>query len=316
MNSLRRLLGVSLTSLSLSGLTFLTACGTDEPDPQNDASTVQPTGDATTSRERDAGADGTGSDASTPPVVVVDPPQVETSFDVAKQYVGSYVGKVTMRKIESVPGLGSMNALVTLLGTFTLTADEAGQQVTLQTAYCSATLVGEGTGLLSGAGVVTPDIVMTSTKLDPVPFSASRRNDGTVAWSVPEVHGAAGWTWKSPSDALPTMASDSRVKDQDDDGNPGVTTLVTLSGSASPVYVVQKLRDTYGGTANADGSLTGAVADRTEQIVLGSPNPLLSVASLTEQPDSNTADNIIRLRKVEQAVSCADLVTQAATYFP
>jgi hypothetical protein len=308
MISLRRLLGPSIT---FCGLTSLAACGGEDPEPapQTDASVTH---DAAPTAQSDAGA---AHDASSPPVVV-DPPRVETSFDVAKAYAGQYVGKVTLRKVESVGALGSMNALVTLLGTFEISADAATQQVTLKTAYCRATLAGEGMGLLAGAGVLTPDVVMTSTQIDPVPFSANRRADGTVAWSVPEVHGPVGWTWQSSSDALPTKSSDARVKDQDGDGNPGVTTMVTLSGSGSPVYVVQTLRDTYGGTAAADGTLTGAVADRSEQIVLGSPNPLLSVATLQEQPDANTADNIIRLRKVDRAVACADLVQQVATYFP
>jgi len=310
MTSVRTPVRASIACVALFGVAALGACGGSDsagPDEQKDAATIPPTHDASTTPSQ--------ADASTA-VVVVDPPQVETSYDVAKQYAGKYVGKVTLRKVESVVTLGSMNALVTLLGTFELTADDASQKVTMQTQYCSATLEGDGTGLLTGAGVVTPDVVMTTTKIDPVPFSANRRSDNTVAWSVPEVHGPVGWTWTSPNDALPTSSSDSRVKDQDGDQNPGVTTSVTLSGTGSDVYVVQTLRDTYGGTVQSDGTLTGVVADRSQQLVLGSPNPLLSVASLSEQPDSNTADNVIRLRKVESTVACADLVAQVATYFP
>jgi hypothetical protein len=239
---------------------------------------------------------------------------VTSTYDVARMYAGEYAAQIQFRKIESAGALGSMDALVTIDGTVTIADDAAAKQVTFATRLCHTELTGTGTGLLSGSGLVTPDIVMTTTTLDTVPFAAAMVG-GAVRWSVPEVHGPIGWKWTSPSDALPTSASDPRVFDQDSDMNPGVTIDVTLSTSSFPVYVVQTERDTFSGTADSSGNLQGTVVDGTSQNVIGSSNPLFASASLTTQPDSNTADNVAHFVRVPARLSCSDLVAQAATLF-
>jgi hypothetical protein len=239
---------------------------------------------------------------------------VTTTYDIARTYAGEYAAQIRFRKIESAGGLGSMDALVTIDGTVTIADDAAAKQVTFATRFCHTELTGTGTGLLNGSGLVTPDIVMTTTTLDTVPFSAAMVG-GAVRWSVPEVHGPIGWTWTGPSDTAPTAASDPRVIDQDDDMNPGVTIDVTLSTSSFPVYVVQTERDTFSGTADSSGNLQGIVVDGTSQNVIGSSNPLFASAALTTQPDSNTADNLARFVRVPARLSCTDLAAQAATLF-
>jgi hypothetical protein len=296
----------------LVGSLLLVACGEEDGSPneedptgqQPDAARDEPRSDAASTQADASSATDAGSDAPSTP------------FALARGYAGSYVAKITMRKVESVGALGSMNALVTLIGKFDVTADEAKQTVTAKATYCHVELDGVGTGALTNSGVVTPDIVMTTTVLDPVPFTATRGSDGKVSWSMPEIHGPVGWAWGGPGDPIPTASSDNRVRDQDNDGNPGVTTSVTLNEVGTPVYVVQTMRDVYQGAVEANGDLVGNVVDRSEQKVLGSPNPLLSVAALVEQPDPNTADNIIRMRKVEKSLPCTDVVAQAGTLFP
>jgi hypothetical protein len=255
----------------------------------------------------DGSASGTGDSGALMPVTT-------STYDIAKSSAGEYAAQIRFRKIESVGALGSMDAMVTINGTVTIADDAAAQQVTFATRFCHTELTGTGTGLLAGSGLVTPDIVMTTTTLDTVPFSAAMVG-GAVRWSVPEVHGPIGWTWTSPSDALPTSASDPRVIDQDDDMNPGVTIDVTLSGTAFPVYVVQTERDTFSGTVDSSGNLQGVVVDATSQNVIGSSNPLLASAALTTQPDANTADNVARFVRVPARLSCSDLAAQAATLF-
>ncbi|HEX4447468.1 MAG TPA: hypothetical protein VH044_12055, partial [Polyangiaceae bacterium] len=242
-------------------------------------------------------------------------PVVSTAYDVARTYAGEYAAQVRFRKVESVGTLGSMNALVTIDAAVTIADDAAAKAVTFTMQLCHVELSGQGTGLLAGSGLVTPDVVMTTTKLDPVAFAAASAG-GTVHWSVPELHGPIGWKWGGPTDSLPTSAGDPRVFDQDGDQSPGVTIQVTLAGTATPVYVVQTERDTFSGTADGAGNLTASVADDTVQNVLGSSNPLLASAALTSEPDSNSADNVARFVRIPAHLACSDLVAQAGTLFP
>jgi hypothetical protein len=285
---------------------LLAACSSSSPSPSS------PGGDDGDDANQ-GGATASGDASATSDAALL--PVVKTAYDVARTYAGEYAAQIHFRKLESVGTLGSENALVTLDATVTITDDAATQAVTFSMQMCHVELSGQGTGLLAGSGVVTPDIVMTTTKLDPVPFSAANEN-GTVHWSVPEVHGPIGWKWTSPSDLLPTSASDPRVFDQDGDMNPGVTIEVTLAGTATPVYVVQTERDTFSGTADSAGDLTASVADDTVQNVLGSTNPLLASAALTSQPDSSSTDDVAHFVHVPSHLACADLLAQIATLFP
>jgi hypothetical protein len=264
---------------------------------------------------QDDGGAGNASSADAAEASAPPPPVAVSNYDIAKTYAGNYAAQIRFGKIESAGGLGSMNASVTIYGTVTIADDPASSSVTFAAHYCRSVLTGTGTGLLMGSGLVTPDIVMSSTKLDPVVFSAAMEN-GAVRWSVPEVHGPVGWTWTSPSDALPTSSSDPRVVDQDSDGNPGVTIDVTLSTSSFPVYVVQTDRDTFSGTADSHGNLTAVVVDGAQQNVIGSSNPIFAMASLTTEPDSDTSQNVASFVRVPSALACEDLLAQTGTLFP
>jgi hypothetical protein len=244
-------------------------------------------------------------------------PVVNGTYDAAMTLVGEYAAKITFRKQESVAGLGMEDALVTLFASVSVANDAGSKAVTMTMRICHSTLSGQGTGLLQGSGLITPDVVFTTTTLDPVAVSAANEN-GVVKWSVPEIHGPIGWKWSGPSDTLPMSKTDPRVFDQDSDGNPGVTIDVTLSaGQPNPVYVVQTERDTFSGTADTKGNLSGTVVDGTTQYVLDAATPLLAAAQLTQQPDPNTSDNVTRFVRASSRVDCADLSGDAgAAFFP
>lgn len=156
---------------------------------------------------------------------------IVSAYDVAKTYAGEYAAKIQFGKIESAGPLGSMTATVTILGTATITDNGASQGLSFDLRFCHSTLAGTGTGFLMGAGLVTPDVVLTTTTLQTVGFAAAKSGD-TVEWQVPLVSGPIGWHWSGPGDTLPTSPSDSRIFDQDGDGNPGVTIEVS-EGSAT-----------------------------------------------------------------------------------
>jgi hypothetical protein len=242
------------------------------------------------------------------------PPAPPSSYDVAKTFVGAYAGIIKFRKIQSLGALGSMHALATIYATINVKDDSTNKVVMLSTNACRVEIGGAGTGALSGASFGLPDVIMTTTHLDDAMFSASKEGNG-VAWSVSEIHGPIGWMWSSPSDAIPTSATDSRVFDQDSDGHPGVTMTVTGGGASAAVYFVQVQRDVLSGTVAANGDLVGTTADTSDQKIIGSDNALVNAASVSWSSDPNTADNTARLVRVPASLTCQQLIAQLSTLF-
>jgi hypothetical protein len=112
------------------------------------------------------------------------------------------------------------------------------------------------------------------------------------------------------NEKLPTGDGDRRVRDDEQDGQPGVTVHVTgvFSGDA---YAVQRSHPSYAGTLDADGALRGTTLDRIEQSIIGASNPLLLVP-LGTVPLDDPAKNELLLVKVPGAGSCADVLASTA----
>jgi hypothetical protein len=239
-------------------------------------------------------------------------PAAPGSYDIEKAFVGAYAGLIRFRRVLSVGSLGSMPVLVSIYATIEIADDPTNEAVTLTASACHADSTGTGTGVLAGSTLQVPDIVMTSTHLDPVTFSASG-SGASQTWSTTELHGPIGWKWTSSDDAIPTSASDPRVFDQDGDGMPGVTMNVLWQGTTTPVDFVQTERDTFSGTVAGNGDLAGTTADATQQNVISSG---LAGAPITSSDDSNTADNTVHIVRVSSPLTCEQLKAQMGTLFP
>ncbi len=82
---------------------------------------------------------------------------------------------------------------------------------------------------------------------------------------------------------LPTSADDPRVRDHDEDGNPGVS--VTLQGLfAGQIFVCSRQQLTLTGRADAAGCLSGTISGANEQSQLGATPPELAAFKLEQQP--------------------------------
>jgi hypothetical protein len=230
-------------------------------------------------------------------------------------FVGPYGGLLKFRKIETVGSFGTFNALVSIYATVQIADDPTNMAVTITASPCHLDISGMGTNLLNGSMLSVADVVMTTTTLDTAPFSVQSNDAGGVTWTTGEIHGPIGWKWASPSDAIPTMASDSRVFDQDMDGNPGCTLNVLFQGLTTKVFFVQTQRDVLSGGADANGNLTGTTVDTGDQVVIGSDNSLLQGVTNMWTPDPNTADNTVQIIKVPSALNCSQLMSQASTLF-
>lgn len=102
------------------------------------------------------------------------------------------------------------------------------------------------------------------------------------------------------TDPLPTDPEDPAVVDQDRDGHPGVTVLLTglMDGA---VYVVQRIWTQLEGCSTASGEFVGEVLWGEDQVVLGSDNPVLVMQSvITPVPGAGR----FRMRPVPPGSDC------------
>ncbi len=117
-------------------------------------------------------------------------------------------------------------------------------------------------------------------------------------------------------DPLPSDldATDPRVVDADNDGNPGVT--LKVGGGACDLYTVQRDIKSYFGTLQADGSIRGYINSVVEQRALGATNPICAVGF---EIRSNRDHSFMQLLRVDERgvnidadgdgeVTCAELV--------
>lgn len=225
---------------------------------------------------------------------------------VAPRIVGSYVMRQQIAQIRQLPIVGMQAAVVRTLGGATIRRDGGG--FVLEENGCH--ILPETSGNVS---TTIDDAVPRSVPTIEAPLEV--RPDGdAVIWTRGEVAVIVGARLANPTDALPTMASDARVWDQDGDGHPGVTARV--SGIASgDVYVVQRQRASYAGGLVADGHLTGRLADRSEQSVIDASNPLLK-QNIMSTPDPDPDKSRIELVRTSEAWTCDRLVAEMGSVFP
>lgn len=238
-----------------------------------------------------------------------------SNYDVAKTFIGPYGGLLKFRKIETVGSFGTFNALVSIYATVQIADDPANKMVSITASPCHLDLTGMGTNLLNGAMLTVADVVMTTTTLEPAPFAVQSNDGGAVTWTTGELYGPIGWHSSSSSDMIPTMSSDSRVFDQDMDGNPGCTLDVLFQGLTTKVFFVQTQKDVLSGGVDSKGNLTGTTVDTGEQVVIGSDNSLLQGVMNMWTPDPNMMDNTVQIVKVPSALTCTQLMSQASTLF-
>ncbi|HTB73634.1 MAG TPA: hypothetical protein VK762_10340 [Polyangiaceae bacterium] len=253
-------------------------------------------------------AGGPGLDAGTAPG--------PSSYMLARQLVGAYAGKIAYRKVLSAGTLGEIHALATISASIEIKAVATTGMVTVSTRPCHVEIVGTGTGLLAGATVTIPDIVMTTTQLDDATLSSVADAPTGIGWSISEIHGPIGWKWAGPGDTQPTAATDPRVFDQDGDGEPGVTMMVNASGINAKLYFVQTERDALRGTLGDAGELTGETSDDSQQAIIGSDNQVLAQTAISWSADTNTVDNTVRIVPVPKMLACSELLAQIETLFP
>jgi hypothetical protein len=161
-----------------------------------------------------------------------------------------------------------------------------------------------------------PDAATSAIR--PVPVAVDVTVDqGRARVSRPETPTGIGVHLEDPArDPLPTDPTDPRVADDDRDGKPGVTAHVTVSPElAGDIYLARREIFAYDVDEQSNGSLTGVVRDRSEQLVVGASNPVfLTQARWTQHPDLTKSPII--LRPVDRSWDCDRLRAERDSLFP
>jgi hypothetical protein len=164
--------------------------------------------------------------------------------------------RLSVATVQDVPVLGKQPS--TSHGFAVVTIARNGGGLSMTERACHVEIVGSGS-----VTTTVPDAIAASIPGQPHELRAWEES-GKVKWARPLVIVPVGVKLADPAkDVLPTDASDSRIWDQDGDGQPGVT--VKVAGFASgDIFVVQRQANALGGDVDASGGLSGLVARRSK----------------------------------------------------
>jgi hypothetical protein len=154
--------------------------------------------------------------------------------------------------------------------------------------------------------------------ITPVPTPVALTvTDGRARVSRPETPTGIGVDLEDPAnEPLPTDPDDPRIADDDGDGKPGVTATITVSEAlAGEIYLARREIFAYVVDEQPDGSLTGSVSDRSEQLVVGaSDDVFLTQAEWVQYED--LAKSPIILVPVDADWDCDRLMAERNRVFP
>jgi len=223
-------------------------------------------------------------------------------------------GRWAIRTVASryVPKTGLTSAFYTktisvILGDQTQT----GTDVSLSAEYCSQKAEDPD----SLAHIIIPDSYVKSLKPFVRTGGVALGNAGAEVFAMPSFIEVVGALLADPaSDPLPVDATDARLLDQDNDGNPGIT--IKLSGLASgDLYVAQRQTSTWTGIAVGVDRVEGHYAFTSEQnVVAAEPTALKSLAAQTAIVDPNTCASTFVMVRVGAATTCAEVLANASQF--
>lgn len=165
----------------------------------------------------------------------------------------------------------------------------------------------------SVVSVAIPDRVIEN--IDPFPYTATYGADG--AYVMDPVYLLLGYVPDDPTDVseLPASADDEQVYDQDGDGNPGVT--MVLSGLMDgQVYAVQWNRIAPAGATVAEDRIEGLLDFDLAEHVIGSDPALIARLTPEAFPDPEPCWSTFQMVRVPDDADCDWLEAELVTLFP
>ena len=307
-----------LSSFALiASLALMTACGsstepetnvdnTESANTQDESTTADGATDTSNTDTTDASESTDTSDDTNTTDSGADNATPSETEELATLFEGTYAFKKTVTTLQEVPLMGSSDSVTTGWGYSEITFD--GTDLWLTEYGCHV----EATGM-DAVSTEIPDAIPQS--MEPVALKLAVWKEGeTVHFERPEAAMLVGVTLDNPmTDELPSDPNDSRIFDQDGDGNPGVT--VKVSGFISgDIYVVQRAINTYFGTLAANGELVGHVIEHGDQKTLGATNAMLE-QDVPSEAINDPSRNPLQLVPVDAGMDCNTLIANIDTLF-
>ncbi|OQC07633.1 MAG: hypothetical protein BWX80_00928 [Candidatus Hydrogenedentes bacterium ADurb.Bin101] len=111
--------------------------------------------------------------------------------------------------------------------------------------------------------------------------------------------------------------ADPLIKDDDNDGKPGVTVFITLFGLIrGEIYIARREIFQNDLTLYSDGSLRGSVRDDSEQLVVGASLDILNAPNNPDQWPDPGLNPILLIPIPEDIDTCEELMAHREAFFP
>lgn len=117
------------------------------------------------------------------------------------------------------------------------------------------------------------------------------------------------------SDALPTSSGDSRVFDQDSDGQAGITIHVDAGIVAGDIYVVQRTEYQMTGVVIAQDRIEAYIDYDADQSILGASNGVLTMVEVEPQRNPDSTASYVIFQQVDDDTTCSDIKSSGESLF-
>lgn len=286
---------ISLLACAVCVSGVLMSCGTDteEPPGSNDSVPIDDESSDTDSATNDTAGD---------------EPTESSVENRAAALVGHYVERVTVSTLDTIPGLGERASSSYYVG---LTDIEEINGKIISTSISCRSVVGS----VSGVKVVISDEL---TQLIPplVGEVTTEEIKGAIVFNRETVYMPLGVELEDlVNDELPTNAQDPRIIDQDEDGHPGVTIVLSMLGINGEIYAVRKEVGSWSVSEIEDGRFNGPFRDESLQKVIGA-NPSMLQVDMQSRPNPDESKSYLDLIRTEEKYDCERLLAELDTFFP
>ena len=187
---------------------------------------------------------------------------------------------------------------------------QTNTSVEMTTEICGLTLTP-----YQGSATTYPDEAIAAFDARGTTITLSNTTEGSAFVAADELI-LLGWepTADPVNEMLPQDDMDDRLRDGDNDGNPGVS--VDVMGFVSgTVYIASRNVVATSGVVESEDRVSGTVRFQSGQRIVGASAILLNNNSTTVTPDTGDKSSPFELVRLSGDTACADIVTTAAQLF-